>query len=406
VSTGSVGVELQTDNDSANDITAFVSEFLWRDSMLEGGFTWGIVFTATDWNEWQDFVRGREKSQWRFRLKSVEGSATPNPAQKTTDYRRAVVDSSRFIQKGETGTFQVKGADVRLLMAQNARTRAFPGSTISDIITQVAGEYNLLTDVDTTQGTRDRWQLREDDWTHMKRLSLEAATTGGRGDAYLWLDDTRLRFKAPALAAASSRLHDLSEVENRIERVGVSYNGREVDRKGGATLLGIGFDFRAGQSLPFTLNVSTSSALPALARQVPRAMENGFRVMTTSEEDAKNVQEGVAATWMRAATRYFTLRLDTRPDLTLKPGVIVEIQSALDSATNLPFFGRYCVLEVQHKLVGSYITTTAVCFRREAQVGEEDATGANVSATGVRDPYRYGQPENQQTIVRAQVLQT
>lgn len=400
---GSVGVELQTDNEPAKDITGFVEEFEWLDSMLEGGFSWGLLFSATAWSEWEDLFRGREASSWRFRLKSTEGDSVV-PAEKTTDFRRAYVDSSRFVQRGEAGSFLIRGADVRLVMAQNVHVRAYPQSTISEIVEEIATSYGLLPDVDDTQGRRDRFQLYEDDWTHIKRLSLEAATASNRGDIYLWCDDTRLRLKAPVLSAPSSRLHDLSEVENRIDKVTVSYNGRQVDRKGGATLLGIGYDFRKGESIPVTFDASAAAALPALARQVPRPVAGGSRTFTSPEEDRKNVLEGVASTWMRAATRYFTLRLDTRPDLTLKPGAIVEVQSALDSDTTLPIFGRYCVLEVKHKLEKGYITTTAVGFRREIESGEEDATGANVSATGVRDSYRLGQPDLQQTVVRAQVL--
>jgi hypothetical protein len=383
----------------ARDITPFVRRFRWTESLIAGGWSWSMSLSTEQWPEWNELLVGRERPTVHFRLKNQE-----ELNEFSTEWKRAYVEDSRAAFRGASMLAQVRGGDKRLEMRQRARTRTFREATTADVCRRIAGEYDLVPNMDDTTARRDRYQLREDDWGFMRRLLAESALGSGRGDVFLWLDEATLRLHAPEMAALSARRHDLAEVENRVDRVTVGYHGRRVDRLGGASQRVVGFDLSRKDALVFDLDAGQAQALPSLAKRVPRDPDDGLRVYALAEEGSPFVEEAARARWGRVAPRYFSLRLDTRPDLALRPGSVIEVQANLDLRRESPFFGRFVVLEVQHSVERSAIRSTAICYRREAFEGEVEPTGASVTAGGTRDRYRVGQPERSRTIVRAEVI--
>lgn len=395
---GVSGLELRTDN-NVRDVTSFFSSFTWIESMIAGGFFFRGRFAVDQWEDYVPLLLGRDRPRFQFRLKSTEKNSDS-----TTDWRTAYIDGSASSFEATALASDIRGGDKRLLMRQKHRTRAWSNSTIADVVSAVAAEYDLMPVVEETTNRRDRFQLRETDWHAVKRLAGEASTASGRGDTFVWVDEDKLRFGAPGLTGPSDRRHDLSEQETRADKVVVSYAGREVDRLGGATLIGAGFDWVKAAPVTFTVDEGAAGTLPALATKVPRKQADGLRVVPITETGSQGVEEGARSVWGRAGPRYFSLRVDTKPDLTLRPGMIVEVQVTLDGERTTPFLGRFSVLEVQHTLQGGGIVTTASCFRREAFKGDDPSMGAAASGGSTRDGYVFGQTNQPRTVVKVQVL--
>ena len=296
------------------------------------------------------------------------------------------------------------GADRRLLLAQEMRSRSFDESLASDVFNRIAQEYGLNVDISAT-GATDGWtQAFEDDWAFMRRIARETIVQSGRGDCYLWMDNGTLRFSTVELTDKSDRSYDMSVVENRVDGYVATYNGRRSDRMGAATCRGIGFDFATKKAVTFTMDPDTASTHPSMASRVPRSMGDGLRVFPVFEEERGRVEEAVRARWGRYAPRYLAVRLKTRPDLTVKVAKIMSIESNLGQERETPFMGRYAILEVQHVLERGAIATTLVGFRREAHEGEAQPTGASADNAGTRDTNGLDTGINPRTIVVAQEL--
>lgn len=384
---------------TAIDITPFVSRFSWTESLILGGFYWTIDFAAIQWREWDDLMMGRDERTVQFRLRTEEDQGP-----QSTEWRTAVVDKSRAAFSQDISMLGgVKGGDAALRMAQTVRTRVFKDRTVSDVLSRIATDHGLLVDVEDTRGSRDWYQVREDDWSFARRLARQASNATGRGDTYLWLDETTLRFQAPALSALSARRYDMAAVESRVDGYAATYHGREADRMGAATLRGVGFDYLTKRAVTFDVDAGTAQSHPALAQRVPREMSAGLRVFPVSERTAPRVEEVVRARWGRTAPRYLALRVRTRPDLTLRPNNVISMESNLDERRETPFMGRYAVLEVQHVLTKGSIETAFTAYRREAQEGDAEPTGANADIPGTRDQFQNA-GINPTTIVVAQEI--
>lgn len=403
---GTGGLEIRlSKNDQAREITPLVREFSWVESMVEGGFTWSLRLTTDGWNEWDDAVLGRRNLQFRLKFQSDRDVSTP--------WRTAVVDTSRMSYRSTAFSFVLRGSDRRLDLRQRDRTRAWPGRTVADIVREIGQEYGFDVFVERTAHVTDRWQCREDDWSFISRLADSAASASGRGDIYLWLDEDQLFFQAPQIQRSSDRRHALQEVENRVDRMVLAYNGREVDRSGGATLTAVSYDVANKLPRVFTVDREAAQTHPALARRVPRNQDDGLRVYPGTDWEAEGIEETARGQWGAYSPRYFSLRLDTRPDLTLKPGMIVEVQGALDRGKETPFLGRFVVLEVTHTLTAGGdpnardeggLITSAICYRREAYIGDDEPTGSSAINAGTRDRYQFGGEQSPTTVVVAEVL--
>jgi hypothetical protein len=375
-------VELRVGQNEALDITPFVDTFVWTESMLSGGFSWRLKFKAEQWREWDRLMFGRDEPTYRFRLRSqyAEGGDSTEWRTAVTDKSRAAFDQTVAMQA------EIKGADARLVMAQVARSRRWNNLRISDVIGRIGLEHGLNVAVERSASVDSYTQNRINDWAFLRSLCRDATTESGRCDTYLWLDEDTLRFGSPQLTDKSDRQYDLSEVENRVESYIGSYHGREADRQGAARLRGIGFDWRTKKGVVFTMGTAQATTQPNLATRVPRRMADGLRSYPVFESDPDVVQEQVRARWGRVAPRYLSLRLNTRPDLTLRPNKIISIETNLDTRRETPYLGRYAVLEVQHTFHDGSLSTSAICYRREAYEGEAQPTGANAAdQSGTRD---------------------
>jgi hypothetical protein len=270
---------------------------------------------------------------------------------------------------------------------------------------RVAEEYGLRHEVQDTTRVRDRWQCRRSDWSYLRMLARESAVAPGRGDSYLWLDDDTLRFGAPDLSAPAERRYQLNTDDARLDRVVISYNGRAVDRAGGATLRGVGYDLDAGTPLTFDMGAQAAATQPALGSRLVRSPDDGLRVAPLTSESRDGVEERTRSAWGAHAPRTFSLRADGEGDITLRPGRVVEVQGSNSPERDLPVFGRYVVLEVVHTMEGGSVATAAVCYRREAFRGDVEPAGAAVTSGGTRDTFRPGEkPAQPRTILVAEVL--
>ena len=374
-------LELRRANNEALDITPFVDTFVWTDSMLAGGFSWYLQFTAQAWREWDDLMLGREKPVFQFRLRSEEDDGT-----QSTEWRTAITDKSNAAFSQDTSMIgEIKGADRRLDMAQEHRTRKFLDVRASDVFARIASEHGLTPDIARTSEVSSWTQVRMDDWAFMREMARQSSPESGRGDTYLWLEEDTLHYAFPTLSDLSDRSYDLSVVESRVENYVGAYSGREADRFGAATLIGVGFNFDTKKGIVFTMDPAAAASQPSLADRVPRRMGDGRRVFPVFEVDPKRVEEHVRARWGQLAPRYLSLRVNTRPDLTLRPNKIIAMENNLGEDQSTPFLGRYAVLEVRHVLKKGSIETSLLGCRREAQEGDAQPTGASADQSGTRD---------------------
>ena len=388
-------------NQEASDITPLVRRFTWTQSMIGGGFSWAIKFASSQWNEWDSLMMGKDRPEFQFRLRSDENDGQ----NQSTEWQTAITDASKASFSQDTSMVgAIFGADRRLLLAQEMRSRQFAVGRATDVFSRIAQEHGLNADI-TASGAVDRWtQAFEDDWSFMRRIARETTVQSGRGDSYLWMDNGTLRFGTVELSDKSDRRYDMSVVENRVDGYVATYSGRRADRMGAATCRGIGFDFRLKRAVTFTMDPGTAATHPSLASHVPRRMSDGLRVFPVFEEARDRVEETVRARWGRYAPRYLAVRLKTRPDLTVRPGKIMSIEANLDQRRETPFMGRYAILEVQHVLERGAIATTLVGYRREAHKGEAQPTGASADNIGTRDQSGLSAGINPRTIVVAQEL--
>ena len=386
---------------NVRDLTPLVKSFVWIESMIRGGWYWTLDFDAAVWSDWRDMFVGRDVRPDRYLKLRTSGEQSDN----STEWRKFRLDGSKMAVSGGTLVAQVMGGDLRLDMLQKTRTRAWPASKVSDILQRIAGEYGLRSEIqDTTRG-RDRWQVRQSDWGYARALASEAAAATGRGDTYLWLDHDTLRFGAPDLAAAAERRYRLDTDDARLDRVLMTYNGREVDRSGGATLRGVGFDLDAGSAITFDMDAPAAATHPALGGRIARAPEDGLRVVATTSESSAGVEECVRSVWGERAPRYFSLRGDGEGDITLRPGKVIEVQGDNSPERDIHVFGRYVALEVMHILTGGSMKTTVIGYRREAFRGESEPTGAIVTKGGSKDRFVPGAaPDQPRTTLVAEVL--
>jgi hypothetical protein len=71
--------------------------------------------------------------------------------------------------------------------------------------------------------------------------------------------------------------------------------------------------------------------------------------------------------------------------VTVRVNSIISMEANIDARRETPWIGRYVVLEVRHEMIGSTMTTTLVCYRREAHEGEALPTGASADIDSTRD---------------------
>ena len=397
---GTSGVEMRI-KDEARDITPLVDEFLWTESLLDGGFSWSMRLKTHVWSEWWDLMLGREQPVIRFRLKQQEQGI-----ETATEWKRAITDWSKAAFSPEpTMNMEVHGADRRLDLLQTSRLRTFTDASVADVVRRVGQGHGLQTnDVADTRGERTRWQLREDDWTFLRRLMRGTASSDGRGDVFLYMEEDSLRLVVIQSQAASTRRHDSADIENRLNGYVVQYQGRRIDRLGGATLQGVGYDFDSKQGISISADGSVAAVHPALSKRVPRVQGDGLRSMPVIEDQRALVDAAVRSAWGDLAPRYFSLKTHTRPDLALKPNAVLEIVASDDPERESVMQGRYLLMEVQHRYFDGAINTTAVAYRREAWEGEDQPTGAAADTVRSRDGYQVGEQAAPTTIITAEVL--
>jgi len=387
-------------NNETREITPFLEEFVWTESLIRGGFTWALRLKANVWHEWWDLILGRERPTIRFRLKAQEQGQ-----ESTTEWKRAVTDWTKASFSAEpTMMAEVHGSDRRLDLLQKPRLRTFPNALVSDVVAAIAQGSGLQSDVVATTGARTRWQIREDDWSFMRRLTQDAAATDGRGDVFLYMDEDTVRLVVVQAQQPSIRRHDTAAVENRLNNYVVQYHGRQIDRLGGATLRGVGFDYGTKAGLVFDVDNVTARAHPALSRRVPRRQADGVRHVSVIEDQRPLVEAATRGRWGALGPRYFSLLIHTRPDVTLKPNSVIEIVASDDPDRESVLQGRYLLLEVSHRYHKGSISTKAVGFRREAWEGDDQPTGTAADNVRTRDQFQGERLPDPATVIMVEEL--
>jgi hypothetical protein len=363
------------------DITPLVRKFVWVDSLLDGGFSWKLSASTHGRAEWQALLLGLESAF--FRIEASHSLYAPS-----TEWTYGVVDSSSIAYQSAGAAFSVTGADRRLEMQQRARTRAWLGATTSEIVQAIGAEYGFLVVADTTNDVDDRWQLRTTDWEFLLFLVKSVSLPHGRGDVYLHVVGGTLLFGAVAAHLPPVRVILLDDSDGRTHKAVVAYNGREVDRAGGCTLRGVGYDFQAKTGVVYTLDNAAAATYSALAGSVPRPQVLGTRVVPVPQTRVDLVHNEVHGRWGKIAQRYLSIRIDIMGDLALRPGVTFDVVSGVGEYMESPLLGRYVLYEVRHVLslgqetTGGGVVTTLVGFRRESGIGLEVATGSPVAVSG------------------------
>jgi hypothetical protein len=376
------------------DVTPWLSKFVWIDSLIDGGFSWEIQLASEFWEEWYRFMLGQTVAM--FRLVSYHGDIPT-----TTDWLLGIVDGSTSSYQGTRLVFIVWGADRRLELQQKTRTRAWPNASTSDVVRAIGSEYGVVVMAGDTEDRRDRWQIHRTDWDYLYNLANSTEFPDGRGDVFLWMHNNFLLLGTPTLQQQSARRYDLSMFEDRLIRMTSTYSGRKVDRLGGATLHGVGYNFQAKTAVEYSMDLPATVPYPALAKFVPRMQFSGFRYVPVAEFRPDLVKSKVSGEWGHIASRYFSMRVDVRGDVLAIPGSTMDVLIGRGEGMGSPVGGRYMVLEVQHVLTAPSLNkpnsgglvTTLVGFRRESELGEEIPAGAFVAVTGSVDPYVTGAPE-------------
>lgn len=367
-------LEMRVGNTSY-DITPFVDHFVWSDSMIRGGFSWRMRFRADRWTDWRELLFDLNKPTIQFRV--VTDAAGRGVS---SEWRTALTDGSRCsFAQDKSMVAEVVGADLRLELAQQARTRMWSDVEASVILRAIAGEYGLNTNIQDTRAGETWYQLRKSDWAFARDIAA-VANESSRGDTYLWLDENILHYGAPRVEDAALRRFDMDMQESRVDRYATAYMGRSADRLGAATFRGVGFDFATKKALSFVCDQAAAASHPALAARVPRSMADGLRVVPVFEDDRARIEEATRWMWGRVAARYLSVSIATNADPTIKPNTMLELDSDLDDTRTTPFMGRYACLEVTHVLDAGAIRTIVTGWRREAQSGEDEPSGASVAA--------------------------
>jgi len=396
------GLEMRLDQEKSLDITPFVKRFVWRQSMIAGGFSWEMRFATTQWNEWNALLMGRERPRVQFRLRSDESDQQPQ----ATEWRTVITDMSRASFSQDISMIgEIRGADRRLELAQETRCRVFDTQLASSVFSRIASEYGLDTDIEPTSVADTFTQAHKNDWTFMRGLARDHVVQSKRGDCYLWLDENILKFQTVELSDQSDRSYDIATLENRVNGYAATYYGRRADRRGAARLQGIGFDFVTKKPVVFTMDPGAAQTHPSLAQRVPRRMADGLRVFPVIESTPGLVEAETRARWGRVAPRYLSLAIETRPDLTVRVGKIMSVESNLGERRETPFLGRYAILEVEHVYEDGAISTKLIGYRREAHEGEAQPTGSSADNVGTRDRNGLVSGINPRTTVIAQEIQ-
>jgi len=279
-------------------------------------------------------------------------------------------------------------------MTRKSATKAYSLMTVDTILAQILSPYGFTPDTDTFSGIDTYYQLDETDYSFIKEQLWEmmASQTTGRGDIWWWFDEMQgqILFKAKAIdyQAPSMRKYTIGKGDDRLEKAPVAYYGGEIDRKFGAQVTVVGYDWKLKKLVTFTANKATTSSVPALGPFVPRQSAQNGLTLISAEDSLPLVKAEALAKWGRYGTRYFGMRIKSRGDLELPVGSMVEVEFEGGDPTNTVFVkGRYPVFEVEHEIENSALRTTVVCYRRDAYKGLDIPVGADASASRGTDKY-------------------
>lgn len=354
------------DPSSVVEVTKSVDEMVWLDSYLRGGLSWGIRLHAHGpW--WSRKLVGLDDFEMRL----------SGPFSAATDWLPARLDGSSTAASDNYSLIELRGGDARLVMSQKVRTRAWPSRQMSSVVAEIGEEYGLEVDVEDSSGESDWWQCRETDWSFIRKLARESITPAGRGGYFVYVCGNTMKFTTPSWEADPFRVYDI--LGGAVRRAVVRYNGRKVDRLGGARTRGIGYDLHNKVGMVFEAGGSDSAAsYPALSSRVPRDPSSGLRVIPVIHDEVEMVRGVASGKWASASHRYFSLRLDVDPDLYLRPGIIISL-SGPNTSGQPQLLGKYLVMEVRHVQFDKGLQTTVVAYRREADIGQTEPSGVSVS---------------------------
>jgi|GEM_PF-1862321 len=376
-----IKIEILDPTTGAKDATPLVESFSILHSALKHGRRWEIVFADSDWAFWEPYVSGTTPLKVRLTF-------SKSNTQETTGWLDLHVDASEsdFSRQYLHGT--LRGADALLQTAIKAEIGAYPLATVDSVVRLLGARYGFVVDTVKMDGQRTWYQLEDSDFDFLKYLLDWAATPAGRGDVWFWFDNGTLHFRPFDFKQPSTDKYLLGGVDDRAAHSPVSFYGGEVDRGGGRRYGVYSFDVTKKTGFYFEAGL-TSAGGPALSTYVPRLPSGGLCSENVAGADLALVRAAARARWAKLGMRYYGITLQTKGDLRVSVGDMIEVDFLKEVPAKGAFIrGRYPVFEVEHKYAkGGKFTTNITGYRREAEAGEQAAGGANVSSSRGQDAY-------------------
>lgn len=361
--------------DGVEDMTPYVSRFVYRSSLLLGRTLWSMEFDSPIWDFWKDMMQGNPVV---FDAK-IQTSRTPNNREESPWLTLKVDQAKARIKTGSIAGTMVGGGN-ELAMMVEAKRRAFMQLPISSVIQQIASLYGLTPVVDASSLVSDWYQTNQSDWDFLQELmAYYIPSASNRGDAYLNVEGTNLTVKAIEYANPAVRLYDLTSGEDdRPIQVDAQYYGGQVDRRGGIVTEVRGFDKATGLPVTWTVSPATSSQ-PALAPKLPKSITNRKQVVIDPHSSLDFIKARALREQARHGTRYYGIAIQLIDDLTIRLRDMIEISMADDEGEESPYHGRYGVHEYTFDYNKSGVTVNVIGYRKEAYEGEQVAIGADLS---------------------------
>lgn len=370
---------LQTES-GIEDLTAYVSRFVFKSSLLLGRTVWSMKFASPLWDFWQQFMVGKGLTF------NVKLQASRNDTESESPWLALAVDQSKAMLRPGKIYGTVSGGGGELQMMVQAKRKAYFNQTPTSVIQQIATSYALNPSVDATSLTKNWYQANKSDWEFLQEImDYFIPSTTNRGDAFLNVEGMNLTVKPIEFAKPAVRKYDFSSGDDdRVVKVGVRYYGGQVDRKGGIVTEVRGFDETKGLPVTWTVSPATSSQ-PALASKLPKRITTNNRVVLDPHPSLDFIKARALREQARNGTRNFGIAIKVINDLTINLRDMIEISAADDDGVESPYRGRYGVYEYTFDYRRGGVDTTVVGFRKESYEGEQQATGADLSRSSGTD---------------------
>jgi hypothetical protein len=377
------GTILLQDTTGIQDLTPYVSKFVYKNSVLLGHSRWKLFFNTSDWAFWKDLMIG---NGLRFSIKVI---GEKNGSKSETDWLNLVVDFSDGGLRSTQMKGFIEGGGAELTMMEEEKRKAYANTTASQIFQLVAAQYSLIPDVGSSSFVDTWYQANQTDWNFLQEVIDDyVSAQDNRGDAYLNIDGQNLVVKPINFALPSTRKYDLTQSDDRVTKVQFKYYGGQVTRSG-IVVEARGFDRGTGLAVSFSASPVTAPSA-ALADKLPETLTGKKKVILTSSSSLEYVRIQALRAQAKYGNRYYGMAVRAANDLTVKLREMFEISMQDGQGSGAFTEGRYGIYEYIIDYRPTRIETNIIGYRREAYTGPQVAVGAPASQSVGVDQYRVG----------------